>query len=271
MSKKSSSTPKKAAKRAGSGCAVFAGVTIVVAIVGLAALVFGLVNFLGNTQSVTQLSGIDDDTSPEEVAARREAAEARLNSYGWVDRETGVVRIPLDRAMALIAENGLPVGIEEIEEPTPTEVVPTPTASLEVATDVPSEGTPITETAPTSEPLPTETPIPEPSPTPVPTVDLANVSFQENVLPIFERSCGMCHGGDDPEGGQRVEEGLILLNYEGVIAGSWNGSVIEPGDVEDSYLVEQVATGRMPKEGDRLTPAEVEIISAWVEAGALNN
>jgi hypothetical protein len=32
-----------------------------------------------------------------------------LSSYGWVDREAGIVRIPIDRAMDLVAERGLPV------------------------------------------------------------------------------------------------------------------------------------------------------------------
>lgn len=32
----------------------------------------------------------------------------RLTTYGWVDRENGVVRIPLDRAMQLLVERGLP-------------------------------------------------------------------------------------------------------------------------------------------------------------------
>ena len=36
----------------------------------------------------------------------REASD--LNSYGWVDRIAGVVRIPIDRAMQLTAERGLP-------------------------------------------------------------------------------------------------------------------------------------------------------------------
>lgn len=32
-----------------------------------------------------------------------------LGSYGWVDEKNGVVRIPIDRAMDLLAERGLPV------------------------------------------------------------------------------------------------------------------------------------------------------------------
>jgi hypothetical protein len=34
--------------------------------------------------------------------------EQTLNSYGWADEKAGVVRIPIDRAMQLIAQRGLP-------------------------------------------------------------------------------------------------------------------------------------------------------------------
>ena len=34
--------------------------------------------------------------------------EQTLNSYGWVDQSAGVVRIPIERAMQLVAERGLP-------------------------------------------------------------------------------------------------------------------------------------------------------------------
>jgi hypothetical protein len=35
--------------------------------------------------------------------------EQTLNTYGYVDQKAGVVRIPIDRAMDLIAQRGLPV------------------------------------------------------------------------------------------------------------------------------------------------------------------
>jgi hypothetical protein len=35
--------------------------------------------------------------------------ENQLNSYGWVDEKAGVAHIPIDRAMELIEERGLPV------------------------------------------------------------------------------------------------------------------------------------------------------------------
>lgn len=38
------------------------------------------------------------------------ASEAKiLNSYGWMDQANGTVRIPIDRAIDLIAERGLPL------------------------------------------------------------------------------------------------------------------------------------------------------------------
>src|SRR4029077_2324534 len=31
-----------------------------------------------------------------------------LNTYGWIDRQNGIVRLPIDRAMELLLERGLP-------------------------------------------------------------------------------------------------------------------------------------------------------------------
>ena len=44
----------------------------------------------------------------------RVAEDAQLNSYGWANRDAGVVHIPIHRAMQLILERGLPdVGKDE--------------------------------------------------------------------------------------------------------------------------------------------------------------
>ena len=42
------------------------------------------------------------------LAELRAAEEADLNSYGWIDRNAGTVRIPIDRAIQLILKRGLP-------------------------------------------------------------------------------------------------------------------------------------------------------------------
>lgn len=43
-----------------------------------------------------------------DLVALRTAETARLSGYGWVERERGIVHIPIDRALALTAERGLP-------------------------------------------------------------------------------------------------------------------------------------------------------------------
>jgi hypothetical protein len=43
-----------------------------------------------------------------EINDFRYQQDETLSSYGWVDQSGGVVRIPIDRAMQLIAQRGLP-------------------------------------------------------------------------------------------------------------------------------------------------------------------
>jgi hypothetical protein len=46
---------------------------------------------------------------PEESLQRMSSeTDALLNSYGWVDKEAGVVHIPIERAIELMLERGLP-------------------------------------------------------------------------------------------------------------------------------------------------------------------
>jgi len=45
--------------------------------------------------------------------------EQSLNSYGWVDQKAGVVRIPIERAMQLIAQRGLPATPKAGSVPSP--------------------------------------------------------------------------------------------------------------------------------------------------------
>lgn len=96
------------------------------------------------------------------------------------------------------------------------------------------------------------------------------VSFADDVAPIFRQRCAQCHGAED-EDGVRAEAGLMLLTYEQVMAGSEFGTVVEAGDPAKSYLLEMIVEGDMPEEGDPVPAEEIEIIRAWIEAGAPNN
>ena len=42
-----------------------------------------------------------------DLAAFRAKEDAKLHGYAWVDKDAGVVRIPIERAMEMIAERGL--------------------------------------------------------------------------------------------------------------------------------------------------------------------
>lgn len=43
-----------------------------------------------------------------DLAAFREAEEAELAKWAWVDREKGVARVPVERALEIVASRGLP-------------------------------------------------------------------------------------------------------------------------------------------------------------------
>jgi hypothetical protein len=47
--------------------------------------------------------------APEGLRELRAGEERTLKSYGWVDKEAGIVRIPVDRAMDILANRELPV------------------------------------------------------------------------------------------------------------------------------------------------------------------
>jgi hypothetical protein len=46
--------------------------------------------------------------APSQLREMRAGEDARLSSYGWVDKDAGIVRIPIDRAMEILASQGLP-------------------------------------------------------------------------------------------------------------------------------------------------------------------
>ncbi len=47
-------------------------------------------------------------SEPLALAAFRAQEEALLSSYGWVEKDKGLARIPIEDAMRIVAEHGLP-------------------------------------------------------------------------------------------------------------------------------------------------------------------
>jgi hypothetical protein len=93
----------------------------------------------------------------------------------------------------------------------------------------------------------------------------AAVSFTSDVMPLMEKYCWECHSQEN------AELGLMLDSYEGTMAGSDYGTVVEPGDPDGSLLVDMIASGDMPEDGDPMPAEELEIIRTWIAEGAENN
>ena len=101
---------------AGAGLLVMGAVVYVVVW-----LLFGFLNRRESAASASPLYplavGQEDRLPPEprlqanpkqDLRDLRESERELLKSYGWVDKNGGVVRIPIDEAMKLVLQHGLP-------------------------------------------------------------------------------------------------------------------------------------------------------------------
>ncbi len=140
-----------------------------------------------------------------------------------------------------------------------TQTTPGPAAPTQTVTQPMPAETATQPVPPTATSIATDTAVPATE------APVAGVSFVNDVMPIFANSCNECHGGRQTKGG------LDIQTYESLMAGSFNGPVIVAGNSADSFLVQQVVNGKMPKKGPKLTPAQIQTISDWIDAGALNN
>lgn len=98
-----------------------------------------------------------------------------------------------------------------------------------------------------------------------PTEMVEPVSFATEVMPILEQYCWECHSEES------AELGLKLDTYEGVMAGSDYGTVVEAGDADGSLMIDMILSGDMPDGGDPVPADQIEILKTWVNEGAENN
>jgi hypothetical protein len=92
-------------------------------IVVLVAVIMGVQFYFDRLQErqvfQTQLAPVSDDM--KNVHARD---EGNLHSYGYIDRNNGVVRIPIDRGMELLAREAAEGRLKYPSKPTPVVVKP---------------------------------------------------------------------------------------------------------------------------------------------------
>ena len=64
-----------------------------------------------------QATSTPEASSGEALRQLRAMEEANLTTYGWADRKNGIVHIPIDRAIDLILQRGLPTRPQETPQP----------------------------------------------------------------------------------------------------------------------------------------------------------
>jgi len=207
---------RSARQRGDRGCAIAVVALLIIVVIALIVSMPKVFTLLRNGANSTL--PLSEGAAYRLLLEHQTEALAQLNSYGWVDQSAGVAHVPIERAMTLLAASELPVGAVAATQDETTAAVGA--------------------------------------------VDLSDVNFTDDILPIFQARCAECHGDDNPD------EGLVLTTYKDVMLGSIYGAVVKPGDPEGSYLVEMVVSGQMPKKGPDLTPTEIETIVAWIDAGA---
>ena len=103
--------------------------------------------------------------------------------------------------------------------------------------------------------------------TPEPSLAAASPSpnaklFTNKIAPLLAEHCLECHDAGTRKGK------LDLSRRDAAFAGSSSGKVIVPGNAAESYLLESVITGEMPKDREPLSPAEQAWIQEWIDGGA---
>ncbi|HMV46867.1 MAG TPA: PSD1 and planctomycete cytochrome C domain-containing protein [Blastocatellia bacterium] len=104
-------------------------------------------------------------------------------------------------------------------------------------------------------------------PTPAGAQNGAQVSFERDIRPLLMARCLQCHSEKKQSGGLRLDAKAFALR------GGQSGAAINPGKAVESLLYQRVtatnADERMPPVGERLTAAELALLKAWIDTGAV--
>ena len=101
------------------------------------------------------------------------------------------------------------------------------------------------------------------------------VDFDRHILPILVERCQSCHNAPYDKNGRTIhpKAGLRLDSYEWVMKGNLDGTVVEAGNPDESYLYEVLTLDEeddmfMPPKGGPLTTEQIEVFKRWIQDGA---
>ncbi len=89
--------------------------------------------------------------------------------------------------------------------------------------------------------------------------------FEKSVRPLLAAQCQQCHGAQKQEASLRLDSRAALLK------GGESGPAIVSGEPTHSLLIKAVRHAgelKMPPDAKKLPDAQIEILSAWIKAGA---
>ncbi|MGE5123860.1 MAG: hypothetical protein ACM3H7_05035, partial [Acidobacteriaceae bacterium] len=91
----------------------------------------------------------------------------------------------------------------------------------------------------------------------------AGLTFDKDILPIFNQRCLMCHGTFGGWDGSSYQKAMTTGDH---------APVITPGDASDSLLAQKIlgtaSFGEIMPPGGKLPEATIQIILDWIAAGA---
>jgi WD40 repeat protein len=96
--------------------------------------------------------------------------------------------------------------------------------------------------------------------------EAAPPDFTRDIAPILAKYCAGCHNGTDREGNLSIE------SFADLQKGGEKGAVIVPGRADASLMI-RALTGEVepmmpPEDNPRPTEKEIDLLKAWVDAGA---
>jgi len=95
------------------------------------------------------------------------------------------------------------------------------------------------------------------------------IVYTDFIVPILDKTCNECHNENKIKGKLRMDtHDLLLAGADGS-----DTPTVVPGNVEESELIVRVTLPEdddefMPPKGEPLKPAEIELLSLWIKAGA---
>ncbi len=100
------------------------------------------------------------------------------------------------------------------------------------------------------------------------------VSFKSDIRPLLDDYCVSCHM---PGGKGYEKSGLDMRSYAGLMKGTKFGSIIKPGNSEESTLIILVEGRADPSISmpygikGKLSREKIAVLRKWIDQGAKNN